>query len=120
MGKIKVLIVEDEVLMALPLKTGLNRAGYEVCGMVVSGAEAIEAANKENPDVILMDIRLMDAMDGIEAARQIRTFSSARIIFITGYQDLELKERALALKPTAYLTKPIGWNDVASIIQASF
>lgn len=119
MEKIKVLIVEDEVLIALPLKMELRRAGYEVLGPIVSGEEAIESAKNENPDVVLMDIRLMGSMDGIEAARQIGTFSSARIIFTTGYQDSDVKERAMVLRPAAYLTKPIVWRQIAQVIHDS-
>ena len=118
MEKLKILIVEDEVLVAIQLKMGLTRAGYVVVGVAASGEEAIESAKKDNPDVVVMDIRLIGAMDGIEAARQIGRFSSARIIFTTGYQEQSLKERAMVLKPAAYLDKPIGWREVDSVIRS--
>jgi DNA-binding NarL/FixJ family response regulator len=66
-----------------------------------------------------MDIRLMGAMDGIEAARQIKVFSSAMLIFTTGYQDPDLRERAMALNPTAYIIKPISWRDIDAIIRSN-
>ncbi len=118
MGKLTILIVEDEILVGLMLKTQLNQAGYLVCGVVASGEEAIELAQKENPDVVLMDIRLRGAMDGIEAAGRISAFSSARIIFTTGYQDPELKERAMKLNPAAFLRKPVGYTDIDAIIRS--
>lgn len=117
MAKLKILIVEDEVLIALPLKAGLNRAGYDVYGPVASGEEAIASTQKENPDVILMDIRLIGSMDGIEAAQHIGAFSPAKVIFTTGYQESRLKDRALAIKPLAYLIKPIEVHAIRSILQ---
>jgi CheY-like chemotaxis protein len=118
MEKLKILIVEDEALVAYQLRMSLHRAGYQVCRPVVSGEEAITSAKEEKPEVIIVDIRLIGDMDGIEAARQISMFSTARIIFTTGYQDLQLKERALALKPAAYLNKPIGWREIEAVIQS--
>jgi CheY-like chemotaxis protein len=109
---LKFLIVEDETLIAYQLKKSLTRAGYEVCGTVGVGEQAVELARKERPDVILMDIRLLGAMDGIETARQIRTFLSAALIFTTGYMAPELKARASALQPIAYLSKPVDVQEI--------
>ena len=113
----KILIVEDEILVALHLRRGLIRSGYGVYEPVASGEKAVEAARALSPDVILMDIRLLGAMDGIEAARQIRSFLAATIIFTTGYQDLDLKERAMALEPAAYLIKPVDANQIITILE---
>lgn len=117
MRKLKCLIVEDEFLIAFHLKTTLARAGYEVCEAAISGEQAVEIARRESPDVILMDIRLLGAMDGIEAAQRIRAFSFAHIIFTTGYSDPNLKERAMVLKPAAYLSKPVNVNQIKAILQ---
>lgn len=117
MYKIKILIVEDEALIALQLKMKLNRAGFEVCEPVGRGEDALMAVGQEKPDVILMDIRLLGEMDGIEAAWQIRRISSARIIFTTGHSDPEMKARAMSLNPTAYLLKPVEIHNLQSIIQ---
>lgn len=65
--KIKILIVEDEVIIAQFLKIELEDSGYEVCSFVASGEEAIIEAKEKNPDLILMDIHLSDKIDGIEA-----------------------------------------------------
>ncbi len=116
MKAVKILVVEDEALIGLHLEMELKRAGYAVVGPVASGEEAIDMARHEGPDVVLMDIRLMGEMDGIEAARQIGGFSQARIIFTTGYQDSALKERAMALKPLAYLLKPIGVRQIGATL----
>ena len=114
---VKILIVEDEVLIGIQIKTELRRAGYQVIGPVTSGEEAIQHARTEKPDVILMDIRLMGNMDGIEAAREIHAFSSPDIIFTTGYQDVAIKERAMALHPLAYLGKPLSARHIDAVLQ---
>jgi YesN/AraC family two-component response regulator len=116
MTKQTILIVEDELLVGLALKIELRKAGYRICGMVTSGEDALEAVRNELPDVVIMDIRLLGKMDGIEAASQIRSFSSSKIIFTTGYQDPELKKRASLLNPIAYLIKPVNWHDVDAIL----
>jgi CheY-like chemotaxis protein len=119
MQNLKVLIVEDEVLIAMQLMMGLKRAGYSVCQLVTTGEDAIECVRDENPDVVVMDIRLMGVMDGIEAAQRIRGIASPIIIFTTGYQDHTLRERALAVTPAAYLSKPVSWSDVHAVIERS-
>ncbi len=119
MKKLKILIVEDESLIALALRMSLIEAGYEVCEMVASGEQAIESARKEDPDVVLMDTRLTGDMDGIEAARQISAFSSALIIFTTGYQDSNLRGQAMALDPAAYLIKPVEICEIEEAIRSA-
>jgi DNA-binding NarL/FixJ family response regulator len=117
MDRLKLLIVEDEALIALQLKMKLRRAGFDVCESAVSGAEAITLSRSEKPDVILMDIRLAGEMDGIEAARQIGGFSPARIIFTTGNPDSATKTRAMDLKPAAFLIKPVEVHSIMTVLQ---
>ena len=114
---VRILIVEDELIIATLLKAGLVKAGYGVCGMATNGEQAIQTAQKENPDVILMDIHLLGQMDGIEAAHEINRFSKAKIIFTTGYSDLGQKERAMAENPAAYLVKPVDVRQIAVSLQ---
>ena len=117
MQKIKILIVEDESLIALYLQKKLTQQGYDVCMLAARGEEAVNCAQSENPDVILMDIRLDGDIDGIEAARQVMSFSSAKIIFVTGQTNPEIKEKALALKPAAFLAKPVTIHDIQSVLK---
>ena len=112
----KFLIVEDEILIALQLERYLVNAGYTVCRIVGNGKDAVETARSECPGVILMDINLQGAMDGIEAARQIGEFSSPSVIFMTGYSDQALKDRALTLHPAAYLYKPVDMRLLLTVI----
>ncbi len=119
MKKVKILIVEDEALIALQLKMKLSQIGYDVCEPTGRGEDAIAMTHRENPDVILMDIRLLGEMDGIETARRIIGFSRAKIIFMTGLSDPEMKALAMALNPAAYLDKPVEIRKIQSVIQDS-
>ena len=112
MKTIKILVVDDEVLIGMLLKRGLSSRGHQVLGPVTSGSEAIQVARAERPDVVVMDIRLMGEMDGIDAASQILSFYSPAFIFATGYHDPAVRNRAMALRPLAYLMKPISWQDI--------
>ena len=82
--KIKVLIVEDEAILGLLLSRSLGRLGYEVGEPIATGEEALRRTEQEQPDVVLMDIRLAGAMDGIEAAREITARYGTPIIFMNG------------------------------------
>lgn len=115
----RVLIVEDELLIARHWQLRLAAAGYEVCRPVARGDQAVEAAGRLRPDVIIIDIRLAGKMDGLEAARQIRAFSSAVMIFATGCPEPSLREQAMALRPAAYLIKPIDMEELEQAVGAA-
>ncbi len=117
-GKIKILIVEDEVITARFMQIRLGSLGYDVCKPVAKGEEAIVSAEKEKPDLILMDILLAGEIDGIDAAEKILSFCEIPIIFITGYQDEVYMKRAGKLNPAAYLIKPIDIYDIESVIKS--
>ncbi len=120
MKRIKVMIVEDEIITAKAMHMALKVMGYDTCSMVMSGSEAIEKSQQEKPDVILMDINLKGDMDGIEAAETIRDRSSIPIIFLTGYPDDEL-ERGLELSGKCrYLVKPVEPDDIKRMIDSIF
>jgi CheY-like chemotaxis protein len=108
--QVRILIVEDDLLIALCMVAELKAAGCIVCGQVTTGESAMEAAAQEKPDIILMDIRLAGKMDGIEAAEHIRKFSLVPIIFATGYEDPDTEERSKKVAPLAFLTKPVSMS----------
>jgi len=120
MKKTKILIVEDEAIVSLFLKVQLEKRGYSVSGQVISGELAIQAVQKEDPDIILMDIHLAGKIDGLQAATAIRLFSNANIIVMTGYEDEELKNAVKELKSAAVLIKPVSINDIIVIIENKF
>jgi len=105
MTKSKVMIVEDEYIISADLRERVELLGYQVCGQTASGEEAVRLAKQERPDSILMDVVLCGRMDGIEAARQIRTDLNIPIIFLTAYMDEKSLERAQAVKPSGLLFK---------------
>lgn len=112
MGKEKILIVEDEAIVAMLLKKTLTGWGYDVCGTVASGQEAIEKALSLHPDLILMDILLDDGTSGVEAAQAIQKEMPMRIIYTTGTANEGLLERAATTNPVAVLRKPYGLEDL--------
>jgi len=109
--KKKILIVEDEVMLSAWLKMQLEDEGFLVCGCITTGEEAVEFVQNTKPDIILMDINLVGEIDGIEAAEIITEKSKIPVIFMTGYEESEIYERAQKTKPIAYLIKPVEiWN----------
>ncbi len=120
MRKIKILVVEDEAIIARYLTMELELEGYEVCGYVGSGEEAVEKMKKENLDLILMDINLKGKIDGIDAAEQIQNLKKIPIIFMTGYSRLEYSERAAKLNPLGYLNKPIEVENIKPLVEKHF
>jgi diguanylate cyclase (GGDEF)-like protein len=116
----RVLIVEDELLIALDLRVVLTRLGYVVVGMATSSAGALRHVHELHPDVVLMDIRLQgDDMDGIATAEQIDAELGVPIIFMTANTDPETMARALALGPEGYLAKPFDQRTLHAAIQVA-
>ena len=117
---ISILLVEDEVMSGMLMEEELKDFGYNVTEYVTTGEKAIISARQNPPDIVLMDIRLAGEMDGIEAASIIASKSEIPIIFITGYDDEKMREKAMLLKPLAYLMKPFRIGDIRKIIEAHF
>ena len=113
----KVLIVEDEGLVALALEEILKRIGYEVPGIAETGEEAIAMAGRHNPDVILMDINLKGEMDGIVAAEKIHSAYDVPIIFLTAYTDDDIITRAINAGTSGYLVKPVNVKEMFANIE---
>ena len=101
----RVLIAEDETLIRLDLRAGLEAHGLEVCGEARDGQEAVELAQRMRPDVIVLDVR-MPGLDGLEAARQIRAARPTPILLLTAYDDPELVTRAIDAGVSALPRKP--------------
>ncbi|MCD4818396.1 MAG: response regulator [Candidatus Cloacimonetes bacterium] len=118
--KIRILIVEDEVIIAQSLKLELENEGFEVCSFVASGEEAISEAKEKKPDVILMDIHLFGEIDGIEAALEIIAYKKNPIIFMTGYSESNIFVRAQKVNPIAYLHKPVEIYNLKPVIESIF
>jgi CheY-like chemotaxis protein len=113
----RILIVEDERLIAIDLQRRLMRLGYSVVALAASGIEAIQKAQALQPDVVLMDIRLQGTMDGVEAAQQIQASAGIPIVFMTAYVDEETRQRVRATSPWGYLHKPFTAQQVRSTLE---
>ena len=103
-----ILVVEDEMIVALDLQHALERMGYTVVGVACSGREAIQQASISCPDVILMDIHLKGDMDGVEAAKQIGIHLKTAIIYLTAQADECTLQRVQEVGPTDILFKPFS------------
>ncbi len=117
LNKAKILVVDDEILLAEDLKNILIKMGYEVPEVAISGEEAIKQALESRPDLVLMDIMLKGAMNGIEAARWIRSRLGIGVIYLTAYSDNDTIERAKRTEPLGYLVKPYQERELKSIIE---
>jgi len=117
MDKAKVLVVEDQNIVALNLRNRLKNMGYTVPTIAISGEEAIRKTELANPDLVLMDIMLKGDMDGIEAARIIKSRFSVPVIFLTACNDIETLERAKLTEPEGYISKPFKEEDLVSNIE---
>ena len=112
MEKARILIVEDEAIIAMELESQIQSLGYEVTSIVDTGEKAITKAEEDKPDLILMDIRIKGEMDGIDAAEEIRNRFGIPVIFSTAYLDEERIERAKITMPFGYVLKPIQERDL--------
>ncbi len=117
MKKARILIVEDEAIIAMEVESQLQSLGYEVISIIDTGEKAIEKAEIDKPDLILMDIRIKGEMDGIDAAEEIRNRFGIPVIFSTSYLDEERIKRAKIAIPFGYVLKPIQERDLKVSIE---
>lgn len=113
----KILVVEDESIIAMDLQFTLERFGYDVCGVVSSGEECIENASRTNPDIILMDIKLRGKIDGLCAAKHIQSQSNTPVIYLTAYGDESTLNKVDKTKPFGYIYKPFEEIELQSEIE---
>jgi PAS domain S-box-containing protein len=117
MNKKTVLIVEDEAIVAADLAARLGQLGYEVVGTEAKGEDAVEAAVRLRPRVVLMDIRLKGPMDGIEAAEAIRQRVDVPVIYLTAHSDSATLERAKLSDPFGYILKPFEERELTTNLE---
>lgn len=115
----RVMIVEDEVLIAMSLETMITDYGGEVCVCVRNGAEALAAAAEHKPDFATMDLRLADGECGAEVARELKETLGLRCLFISGNLDRRKIESLQALDPLGFLHKPVYGSDLRKALDAA-
>lgn len=116
-SRARVMIVDDEILVAEDLKERLSSLGYEVTAVVGTGADAVTKAQETTPDIILMDIQLKGDMDGIEAAHEIKERFDISVVYLTAYSDQVTLDRAKVTTPFGYLIKPFAERELHSTIE---
>jgi PAS domain S-box-containing protein len=112
-----ILIVEDEAVIALDLKLELQDMGYRVAGPARTGEQALELAAQEQPDLVLMDIRIQGTLDGVETAARMGRSGEPPVIFLTSHSDDETVARAAQTAPYGFLTKPFQPRELRAVIE---
>jgi len=118
--KPKILIVEKERIIAIDIKNSLHRMGCEVMEILSSGEEVIRKVKEEKPDLILMEITLEGALDGIETAEIISSKYDIPVIYLTAYSDRETLQRAKITEPYGYLIRPFDSREIEIAIEMAF
>lgn len=103
----QIIIVEDDLILSLLLEKQVRRMGYHVAAKVSSGEEAVGKIREHSPDLVLMDIKLIGEMDGVEAIAKVRDFTDVPVLYLTGNSDETTRRRASATNPIAYMVKPV-------------
>lgn len=114
--KTKILVVEDEILVALDIKNSLIKFGFDVIGITVNYDETISFIQKFTPDIILMDIHLENSKDGICIVEDMQKIKNIPIIYLTAYYDEKTVNRAIQTNPISYLLKPFNREELKSTI----
>lgn len=115
--KPRILVVEDEDIVARDIKSTLENFGYSVPAIAISGKEAIKIVRETCPDLMLIDIKLSGDMDGIELANKIREHYDVPVIYLTAYSNGKMLQRAKVTEPYGYLTKPFEERELHSTIE---
>ncbi|BBL69168.1 response regulator [Methanoculleus chikugoensis] len=118
-GDTRILVVEDDGLIAFDIATRLEDAGYRDVAVAATGAEAIRQAENMRPHLVFMDITLKGDMDGIEAAEIIRKRFGSRIVYVTAHSDPSVRNRAMATSPAGYILKPYTAADLICAIRCA-
>lgn len=117
---IRALIVEDEAVTARDLGDILTHLGYDVCGIASDFERAIEIADKENPELAILDIRLKGELTGLDVAERLRTTHSLPIVILSSYSDANTVKEARNLRVNGYIIKPFTEDIIFAAIETAF
>ncbi len=117
MNPCRIMVVEDEVIVAMDIEDRLAAMGYGLAGRATSGQQALALVEEKRPDLVLMDIRLQQVMDGVAAAEEIRRRFHLPVIFLTAYSEDATLDRAKLAEPYGYLLKPFDDRELKSVIE---
>jgi CheY-like chemotaxis protein len=114
--RLRVLVVEDEPMIAWMLEAEIQGLGHEVVGIAATASQALELARATQPDMAIMDIRLADGSDGIEAALRLRDDLGIPSVFVSGNADEATRTRAVAAAPLGFIVKPVNLVQLGEIL----
>jgi diguanylate cyclase (GGDEF)-like protein len=117
--EVKILVVEDEAITAMDVETELSALGYRVCGIADDRESALRLFDGEQPELVLMDIRLAHGDNGIAIAAEMVARRDVAIVFLTAHSDAGTLSRALSVSPLAYLVKPFGSRELCATIEVA-
>lgn len=117
MENAKILIVEDEIIIAADISMMLNKLGYDVTGIIPRGEDALKSIEATRPDLVLMDVALKGKMNGIETALSIRETHQIPLIFLTANADDDTYNQAKAAQPYAFMSKPFRQADLSRTVE---
>jgi two-component system, cell cycle sensor histidine kinase and response regulator CckA len=117
MGNKRILVVEDNRIVARDIEKSLEKLGFHVCGSVSSGEEAVKRAEELKPDLVLMDIMLKGEMNGTMAAGQIHFQYDIPVVYLTAYADPEILEKAKVTEPFGYIIKPFEERELNTAVE---
>lgn len=118
-GPARILVVEDDFLIAMQTESALSAAGFHVIGTAATAEEAVALAEKERPMLAVMDIRLASKRDGIDAARELYQELDIRCIFATAHDDESTRRRAAPYSPLGWLAKPYTTASLIALVAAA-
>lgn len=115
--QIRILIVEDEVIVAMAMQMELGAAGYDVCGIAATAGKAMDLFREHRPDIVLMDVNLSGGDDGIDLAQTLRLAGRVPVVFLTGYADSEVLARIENIPHSTHLVKPADIDRIEAAIR---
>ena len=115
----RVLIIEDDLLIASQMESALAEAGFDIVGIATTGEEALSLADKQPPDLAVVDIRLAGDRDGVDTALELFRSHGIRCIFASAYSDEEARRRAKPAAPLGWLQKPYSLTSLTELVGAA-
>ncbi|MBV9762392.1 MAG: response regulator [Acidobacteriaceae bacterium] len=115
----KILVVEDEQIVAMDMELQLTAFGYQVTGIATTGPEALRLAETTSPDLVVMDVQLNGALDGISTAEALQRRSAMPVVFVSAFGSSETQRRAHNASPLGYLTKPFRPEELRALVAAA-
>ncbi|MCW3084656.1 MAG: domain S-box [Bacteroidetes bacterium] len=114
----KILVVEDDYILALVQTKFLQKMGFDVVAAVTTGEGAIAAVKEFSPDIIVMDVRIDGPLDGVQTMLLIKEFSGVPVIYLSGNSEMAMLERSKETNTKGFLVKPVNYKELEAILRS--